>query len=76
MKISRQLIFNLPNKTDPDYEISIEFRLSDVKQEDEEDIGLAYFNENYKSKLMRKFFQKVTGWLFDDCGIVPNEKKD
>ena len=21
------------------------------------------------------FFKKVTGWLFDDCGIVPNEKK-
>ena len=28
-----------------------------------------------KSKLMRNIFKKVTGWLFDDCGIVPNEKK-
>ena len=27
----------------------------------------------YKIKLMRKIFKK-TKWLFDDCGIVPNEK--
>ena len=25
---------------------------------------------------MRKFSQKVTEWLFDDFGIVPNEKKN
>ena len=30
-----------------------------------------------KSKLMRiNLFKKVTGWLFDDCSIVPNEKKN
>ena len=31
----------------------------------------------YKSKLIKKIFQKkVTGWLFIDCGIAPNEKKN
>ena len=30
----------------------------------------------YKSKLMRNFIKKVTGGLFDDYGIVPNEKKN
>ena len=24
---------------------------------------------------MREKIYKVTGWLFDDCGLVPNEKK-
>ena len=23
-----------------------------------------------------EIFFKVTGWLFDDCGIIPNEKKN
>ena len=42
-----------------------------------EDFVLTFFNENYKGKLMRKFFFiKVTRWLFGDCGIVSNEKKN
>ena len=44
-------------------ENAIDFRLSGVLDEDEEDITLANLIENYKSKLMRKFFQKVNGWL-------------
>ena len=30
---------------------------------------------HYKNKLMRKI-KKITKWLFDDCGIIPNEKKN
>ena len=37
------------------YEIAIEFRLSNAKEEDQEAIALAFFVQNYKSKLMRKF---------------------
>ena len=51
---------------------AINFRWSGVQDEDEEDIALVNFIENYKSKLMRNFFQKK---LLDDYGIVPNEKK-
>ena len=54
-------------KTDPENnENVIDFRWSDV-QEDEEDIALVNFIENYKSKLMRKKFQKnnwmIVWWL-------------
>ena len=35
-------------------ENAIDFRRSDVQEEDEEDITLANFIEKYKSKLMRK----------------------
>ena len=35
-------------------ENAIDYRLSDVQEEDLEDIALANFIENYKSKLMRK----------------------
>ena len=34
------------------------FRWSDVQEEDEEDIAMANFIKNYKSKLMRKISQK------------------
>ena len=30
---------------------------------------------HYKNKLMSKIFQKITKLLFDDCSIIPNEKK-
>ena len=30
----------------------------------------------YKSKLVRNFFQKITIWLFENCSIVLNEKKN
>ena len=54
----------------------IDFRWSGVQEEDGEDIALANFIENYKSKLIKIFLKKVTGWLFDDCGLVPSEKKN
>ena len=45
-------------------ENSIDSKWSDLTEEDEEDIALVNFIESFKkSKLMRKFFQKVTGWL-------------
>ena len=42
-------------------ENAIEFRWSGVKEEDEEDIAWLTSMRAYKSKLMRKFFKKVTG---------------
>ena len=39
-------------------ENAIDFRWSGVQDEDEEDITLANFIENYKGKLMRKILQK------------------
>ena len=66
-----QLILNLLSKKDPyNDENDINFRLSDIKEENEEDIGLANFLRDCKSKMTRKFSKKVTGWLFDDCGII------
>ena len=65
-------------KADPYYnvEYAFDFKCSGEQEEDEEDIALAYFIEYYKSKLIRDFFiKKITGWLFNDCGIVPNEIK-
>ena len=64
-------------KADPyNVEYAFDFKWSGVQEEDEEDIILANFIKNYKSKLMRFFFsKKVTGWLFNDSGIVPNEIK-
>ena len=51
------------HKTDPyNDENTIDFKLSNVKEEDLEDIALANFIENCKSKLMRKFPKKVTRW--------------
>ena len=59
-------------KTEPyNDENAIDFRLSGVQYEDEKDITLANLIENYKSKLMRKIFQK-SNWI--NCSIVPNEK--
>ena len=57
-------------------ENDIEFRWSGV-QEDEVDIALANFIENLQKQTDEENFpKKVTGWLFGDCGIVPNEKKN
>ena len=30
----------------------------------------------WKASWWGKFFKKITGWWFYDCGIVPNEKKN
>ena len=54
-------------------ENAIDFRLSDLQ---EEVIAWLTSLRASKSKLMRKIFKKMTGWLFDDCGIIPNEKKN
>ena len=55
-KKKNQLIFILLRKKDPyNDENAIDFRWSGGQEEDEEDIALANFIENYKSKLMRKF---------------------
>ena len=46
------------------------------KNEDEEDIALANFIESLQKQTDEEnFSKKVTWWLFDDCGIVSNEKK-
>ena len=56
------------NSLEENDENAIEFKWLDVQEEDKEDITLANFIENYKSKLMRKI-KKI------DCGIIPNEMK-
>ena len=45
-------------------------------QEDEEDIALVNFNESLQKQTDEENLEKITGWLFDDCGIVPNENKN
>ena len=52
-------------KTDPyNNENAIDFRLSDVQEEDEEDIVLANFIESLQKQTDEEIFQKVTGWLW------------
>ena len=36
----------------------------------------ANFIESLQKQTDKEIFQKVTKWLFDDCGIVPHEKKN
>ena len=74
-KESIDIEFYLENADPKNFENSIDFRWSGVQEEDEEDIDNISFIKNYKNKLMRKFSTKLTRWLFDDFGIVPNEKK-
>ena len=58
-------------------ENAIDFKWSGVQEEDEEDIALANFIENLQKQTDEEIFsKKVTGWLFDDCDIVPNDKKN
>ena len=66
-------------KSDPyNDENTIDFRWSDVQEEeDEEDTTLAHFIESLQKQTDEEIFQKkVTGWLLDDCIILPNEKKN
>ena len=76
-KRRNQLILSLLNKTGPfNDENAVDFKWSVAKEEDEEDIALANFNESLQKQADEENFpKKVTGWLFDDCGIIPNEKK-
>ena len=46
-----------------------------LKEKDEEDIALASFSKSLQKQTDEEN-KKVTGWLFDDFGIVPNEKKN
>ena len=76
MKRRNQLYWANWAKADPyDDENAIDFRWSSVNEGDEEDIALANFIENLQKQNDEDIFKKVTGWLFDDCGFVPNEKK-
>ena len=51
--------------------------LDDHVKEDEEDAALASFIESLQKQTDEEnFLKKVTRWLFDDCYIVPNEKKN
>ena len=77
-KRRNQLILSLLiKKTNPyNDENSIGSKWSDLTEEDEEDIALANFIESLHKQTDEKFFlKKVTRWLFDDCGIVPNKNK-
>ena len=48
-----------------------------MTEKDEEDIAKAHFIESLQIQTDQEIFsKKVTRWLFDDCGIVPNEKKN
>ena len=55
-------------------ENDIKFRWSNV-QEEEEDIAKTNAESLQKVYWWEKLFIKVTRELFDDYGIVPNEKK-
>ena len=47
------------------------------KKRREEDIVLANFIESLQKQTDKEFFsKKVIRLLLDDCGIVPNEKKN
>ena len=47
------------------------------KRSVEENIALANFIESLQKQTDEEIFSiKVNGWLFDDCDIVPNEKKN
>ena len=46
------------------------------KKEDDEDISLAKLLKIAKQVDEKIFPRKVTGWLLDDCSIVPNKKKN
>ena len=61
--------------TDNDENV-IDFRWSDVKGEDEEDIAKAKLIESLQKQADEEIFpKKVTGGLFDYYGIVPKDKK-
>ena len=63
-------------KTDPNNdENAVDFKWPDV-QKDEEDISLANFNQSLQKQTDEENLEKITGWLFDDCGIEPNENKN
>ena len=68
----------LIKKTDPyNDENFIDSKWSDLTEEDEEDIALANLIENLQKQTdYENFPKKVTGWLFDDCSIVTNGKKN
>ena len=52
-----QLILSLLRKSDPNnYENVINFRWSDVKEEDEEDIALANFIEGFQKQTDKESF--------------------
>ena len=54
----------------------INFRWSDVKGEDEEDIAKAKLIESLQKQADEEIFsKKVTGGLFDYYGIVPKDKE-
>ena len=74
-KRRNQLILSLlSKKKDPENnENIIDFRWSDV-QDDEEDIALAKIDWEFQKQAGEENLQKITGWLFDRCGIVPNKK--
>ena len=62
-KRMNQLVLSLLSKKDPyNDENTIDFKWSGVKEEDEEDIALTNFIQNYKSKLMRNIFHK-SNWM-------------
>ena len=51
-----------------------DFKWSGVQEKDEEDIALANFIERLQKQTDEEL-KKVTEWLFDDCSIIPNQKK-
>ena len=59
----RKTIYIEFTKQNADSENAIDFRWSDVQEEDEEDIALVYLIEITKASWWRKFIIKVTGWL-------------
>ena len=64
-------------KSDPyNDENAINFRWSDVEEENEEDIALANFIESLQKKTDEEIFHKSNLMIFfDDFCIVLNEKK-
>ena len=74
-----QLVLSLLSKKTDSYndENTLDFRWSNVQEEGEEDIALSNFSECLQTaNWWEKISKKVTGWLFNDCCIVPHEKKN
>ena len=66
---------SLPNKNRSwNDENAIDFKWSDAKEEDEEDITLANLIENYKSKMIRIFFQK-SNWVIAVSYLIKRKIK-
>ena len=76
-KRSSQLKLSLLSKSYPyDDKNAIDFKWSGVQEKERKILLRLTSLKITKASWWQKFYKKVTEWLFDDCKIVPNEKKN